>query len=80
MTAREWGWELPGGLVDDGEDPADHTESERLDWIPLASVPGLIAAGQIWTSGSLVGLLHFAAVTSPPGTACLLPTAGLGCS
>lgn len=76
-----WGWELPGGLADaerivfTGRDPhrvgepTDRTESERLAWIPLASVPGLIAAGQIWTSGSLVGLLHFQAVMSSPGPA-----------
>ena len=50
-------------------EPTDHTESERLDWIPLASVPSLIAACQIWTSGSLVGLLHFAAVRPSPGPA-----------
>ncbi|HEY2130691.1 MAG TPA: NUDIX hydrolase [Streptosporangiaceae bacterium] len=50
-------------------EPTDRTESERLAWIPLASVPGLIAAGQIWTSGSLVGLLHFQAVTTSPGPA-----------
>jgi hypothetical protein len=37
--------------------------------LPLASVPGLIAAGQIWASGSLVGVLHFGSATSPPGTA-----------
>ena len=29
-----------------GEPPAAF-ESERIDWIPLAEVPGLIAAGEI---------------------------------
>ena len=101
-----WGWELPGGLVDEGEEPAaaanrelaeetgyraghlDHlvtfqpmpgtidaehyvyagrsplrvgdptdlTEAARVEWVPLASVPGLIAAGEIWTAGSVAAL------------------------
>lgn len=103
-----WGWELPGGLVEDGEDPivtaareveeetgwrvremthlisfqpmvgmvdsehsvflgtgadqvgvpADDNESQSTEWIPLAEIPGLIAQGQIWSSGTLIGLLH----------------------
>ena len=42
-------------------DPSSLSESERAEWVPLASVPGLIAAGKIWNSGSLVGLLHLLA-------------------
>ncbi len=103
-----WGWELPGGLIDEGEEPgetaareleeetgyragrvehlitfqpmvgmvdSEHvvftgrdperlgeptetTEVERMEWVPLASVPGLIAAGEIWNSGTLVALLR----------------------
>jgi 8-oxo-dGTP pyrophosphatase MutT (NUDIX family) len=112
-----WGWELPSGLIDQDEEPADAAarelteetgyragriehlvtfeplpgqvnsehlvfigrdpervgeptdtnESERTDWLPLASVPELISAGQIWHSGSLVGLLHLLALDSLPG-------------
>jgi 8-oxo-dGTP pyrophosphatase MutT (NUDIX family) len=114
-----WGWELPGGLVDEDEEPADAaqreleeetgyhagrvehlvtfqpmagladsehlvfigrdperiggptdlSESERADWVPLASVAELISAGQIWTAGSLIGLLHVLALgpSSPAG-------------
>jgi 8-oxo-dGDP phosphatase len=101
-----WGWELPGGLVDEDEEPAEAANREleeetgyragrvehlitfepmpgridsahfvfvgreperigeptevnevtRMEWVPLGSVPGLIAAGQIWNAGSLVGL------------------------
>ena len=104
-----WGWELPGGLVDDDEEPADAAVREleeetgyragrvepliafqpragsvdgelfafvgrdperigeptevnevaRLEWVPLASVPQMIAAGDIWNAGSLVPLLRF---------------------
>jgi 8-oxo-dGDP phosphatase len=103
-----WGWELPGGLIDEGEEPAETaareleeetgyragrvehlitfqpmvgmvdsehvlftgrdpervgeptetTEVERMEWVPLGSVPGLIAAGEIWNSGTLVALLR----------------------
>lgn len=102
-----WGWELPGGLVDedeepgeaavreleeqtgyrpgqlehlitfqpvaeiaDGErivfvghgaelvaDPVSAEDIEHVEWVPLESVPGLIADGQVWNSASVVGLL-----------------------
>ena len=102
-------WELPGGLVDDDEEPADaavreleeetgyragrvehlitfepmvgtvdsghfvyvgrdpqhvgeptetNEEVARMEWVPLGSVPGLIAAGDIWNSGALVALMR----------------------
>ena len=104
-----WGWELPGGLVDVDEDPAEAArreleeetgyragrvehlitfqpragtvdgehfafvgrdpqrvsepaevdEAARVEWVPLASVPRMIAAGEIWNAGSLVALLRF---------------------
>ena len=107
-----WGWELPGGLIDEGEEPADtaareleeetgyrakHVEHlitfqpmvgmvdsehvvftgrgvervaapievneiERMEWVPLTSVPELISAGEIWNSGTLVALLHLLAM------------------
>ena len=104
----KWGWELPGGLIDEGEEPSETAvreleeetgyraarvehlitfqpmvgmvdsehvvftgrdpekvgepteanEIERMEWVPLGSVPGLIAAGEIWNSGTLVALLR----------------------
>ncbi len=30
----------------------------RSEWVSLESVPGMIAAGEIWNSGSVVGLLQ----------------------
>ena len=120
-----WGWELPGGLVAEGEEPAaaanrelaeetgyragrlehlvtfqpmpgtidaehyvytgreprwtgdptDLTEAARVEWVPLAAVPALIAAGEIWSAGSVAALplllmrraLPFAAHASSPG-------------
>jgi len=106
-----WGWELPGGLVDEDEEPqqaavraleqqagyraghvghlvsfqpvaesadgehvvfvggdiertGDAVSSEGIDcweWVPLEWAPGLIAAGKIWNSASLVGLLQILA-------------------
>lgn len=108
FVADRWGFELPGGLVDEGEEPAEAiareieeetgyraakiepllsfepmvgmldsphhlflardlqcvgepsevTESARLQWIPLTSVPGLISKREIWNSGSLIALMH----------------------
>ena len=105
----QWGWELPGGLVDEDEEPAEAAQREleeetgyragqveqliafqpragtidgelfafvgrdperigeptevnevsRLEWVPLASVPQMITAGDIWNAGSLVPLLRF---------------------
>lgn len=102
-----WGWEVPGGPVDEGEDPplaavreledstgyragrfghlitfqpmagqvdAEHVvfvgqdparvgepvagEVGRPEWVPMGSVPGLIAAAEVWNAGSLVALLR----------------------
>jgi 8-oxo-dGTP pyrophosphatase MutT (NUDIX family) len=38
-------------------EPTDVTEASRIEWVPLASAPGLISSGQIWNSGTLIGLL-----------------------
>jgi len=104
----QWGWELPGGIVDPGEDapaaaareveeetgwrpsslehlvtyqpmvgmvdspheifcgkgaekvgePEGGEEAGRIEWVPLAEIPRLMAAGELMGSGTLVGLLH----------------------
>ena len=109
FVQNRWGWELPGGLVDEDEEPAEAAgreleeetgyragrlehliafqpragtidgelfafvgrepervgeptevnEAIRIEWVPLASIPGMIAAGEIWNAGSLVALLRF---------------------
>jgi 8-oxo-dGDP phosphatase len=108
LVPDRWGWEVPGGPVDEGERPdgaaireledstgyragrvthlitfqpmagsadAEHSvfvgqdpvqvgeptvtgEFGWAEWVPLGSVPGLVAAGEIWNAGSLVALLR----------------------
>jgi ADP-ribose pyrophosphatase YjhB (NUDIX family) len=38
-------------------EPVSH-EVGRAEWVPLVSVPPLIAAGEIWNAGSLVAVLR----------------------
>jgi 8-oxo-dGTP pyrophosphatase MutT (NUDIX family) len=102
-----WGWELPGGLIDEDEEPAETAQREleeetgyraarvehlvtyqpmvgmvdsehvvfvgrgpektgeptevnevdRMEWVPLSSVTGLIKSGDVWNSGTLVALM-----------------------
>lgn len=110
-----WGYELPGGGVEDAEDPADAAAREaaeetgwrpvgpgramisfeplpgevvspahvvvfetvepsgeprdplepgRVQWLPLADVPRLAAAGELLGAGTLVGLLQYLAERS----------------
>lgn len=115
----QWGWELPGGIVDAGEDagacarreveeetgwraatlehvvtyqpmvgmvdspheifvgsgaervgePTDVEEAGRVEWVPLADIPGLMATGQLMGSGTLVALLHVLATRQKAPTA-----------
>jgi 8-oxo-dGDP phosphatase len=37
--------------------PADGSEADRIEWVPLADVPGLIAKGEIVSGPTLIGLL-----------------------
>jgi 8-oxo-dGTP pyrophosphatase MutT (NUDIX family) len=41
--------------------PADSSEADRIEWIPLAQVRGLIANGEIVSGPTLIGLLLVAA-------------------
>jgi len=38
--------------------PTDREEAGRVEWIPMASILGMISRNEIIGSGSLVGLLH----------------------
>lgn len=116
LVPDRWGWEVPGGPVDEGEEPAEAAAREledsagyragrvthlmtfqpmagsvdaehsvflgqdpvqvgeptvtgevgRPEWVPLGSVPGLIAAGEVWNAGSLVALLRLLTMEGQP--------------
>jgi 8-oxo-dGTP pyrophosphatase MutT (NUDIX family) len=122
----QWGWEIPMGMIDPGEDPAtaaarevaeetgwqirnlrplltaqptpgilnaphriflaseatqmgepaDRFESSRIGWVPLADVPGLIAAEQIVSYATMASLLLVLAGPAPAGPAPAGPGAG----
>jgi len=111
FVVDRWGWELPSGLIDEGEqaeqtairelqeetgyragrvehlvnfqptigvvdsensifigyepekvaEPVDLSEADRIEWIPLRSVPALIRDGQIVNAGTLIGLWGYMA-------------------
>lgn len=43
-------------------EPTEVNEMERMEWVPLGSVPELITGGLVHSSGSLVALLHVLAL------------------
>jgi 8-oxo-dGDP phosphatase len=45
--------------------PADHSEADRIEWVPLGDVRGLIAKGEIVSGPTLIGLLLAGALLSP---------------
>jgi len=105
----QWGWEIPGGRVEEGEEPAEaaarelveetgwqagplrhlldvrpspgvhdgvhhvfradgaeligeptDVEAERIEWVALSSVPGLVAQGHIGSGSTMAALLYLA--------------------
>jgi hypothetical protein len=37
-------------------EPTGEVEADLIRWIPMAEIPQMIARGDIWTSGTLIGL------------------------
>ncbi len=48
-------------------EPDELQVSQRVEWMPLQSVRGLILAGEIWNDASVVGLLSVLAQERDPG-------------
>ena len=36
--------------------PTGEIEADLIEWVPMAEIPAMIARGDIWTSGTLIGL------------------------
>ena len=47
--------------------PSDRTEADRIEWVPLAEVPGLIDRGAIVSGATLIALLYLLTAREPPG-------------
>jgi len=47
--------------------PSDRTEAERVEWVPLASIPGLIDRGAIVSGPTLIALLYLLMPRESPG-------------
>src|SRR5262249_24273435 len=52
------------GAVHVGE-PTDEEEAGRVEWVPLAEIPGMMSRGELAGSGTLVALLHVHAFGKP---------------
>jgi 8-oxo-dGTP pyrophosphatase MutT (NUDIX family) len=47
--------------------PSDLTEADRIEWVPLAEVPGLIDRGELVSGPTLIALLYLLMARQPPG-------------
>jgi 8-oxo-dGTP pyrophosphatase MutT (NUDIX family) len=45
-------------------EPTEGNEIERMEWVLLTSISGLIDGGEIWNSGSLVALMRLLTLES----------------
>lgn len=50
-------------------EPADVTEAQRVEWVPLRDIPALIAKGEVVSGATLVGMLYVLARERPPASA-----------
>jgi 8-oxo-dGTP pyrophosphatase MutT (NUDIX family) len=55
------------GATKIGEPPQDAEETARIEWIPLASIGGMIERDELLGAGTLVALLHTLAFTRATG-------------
>jgi hypothetical protein len=47
--------------------PSDRTEADRIEWVPLGEVPGLIDRGAIVSGPTLIALLCLLMPRQPAG-------------
>ncbi|MDF5753038.1 NUDIX hydrolase [Spongiactinospora sp. TRM90649] len=39
-----------------GAPTGDEVEADLIEWVPMAEIPGMVARGDVWTSGTLIGV------------------------